>query len=125
MISVSVKGEFRNLKRFLSKKISPDILSILNSYGAQGVSALAAATPQRSGRTAAAWQYRITSSYGSYRIAWYNTHVNNGIPIAIILQYGHGTGTGGYVPGIDYINPAIRPIFEQISRDGWKAVVAR
>lgn len=120
--SLESKGDFFNLKRFLKKPIGPEIERILASMGRAGVSALAAATPARSGLTAMSWNYEVDSSLNRYIVRWYNTNVNNGVPIAIILQYGHGTGTGGYVSGRDYINPAIQPIFDQIASDGWKAV---
>lgn len=122
MFELKSSGDFKNLRRFLQKSIGPEIRSILDSYGRLGVSALASATPTRSGITAASWRYEVKVSGGSYGITWYNTNVVNGVPIAIILQYGHGTGTGGYVQGKDYINPAIQPVFNKIAEEGWKAV---
>ena len=122
MISWRSVGDFKNLKRFLSKPISPEIQRILNSYGRQGVAALASATPTLSGYTAASWRFEVVTMRGQYAIRWYNTHVVHGVPIAIILQYGHGTGTGGYVAGRNYINPAIQPVFDKIADEGWKAV---
>ena len=91
-------------------------------YGEKGVSALASATPVDTGKTAESWQYKIEQTKGSIRIYWTNTNVNNGVPIAIIIQTGHGTGTGGYVQGRDYINPAIRPIFDNIANDVWRDI---
>lgn len=122
MLEFSAPGDFFNLKRFLKKPIKPEIERILNTMGRQGVAALSAATPVHSGLTAASWNYEVDSGGGNLTVTWFNTHVNDGVNIAIILQYGHGTGTGGYVSGRDYINPAILPIFDKIVEDGWKAV---
>lgn len=97
-------------------------LSFLDKFGEQGVRALAEATPKDTGATADSWYYKIVNDGKSYAIQWLNSNVNEGVPIAIILQYGHATGTGGYVEGIDYINPAIQPIFERIARDAWREV---
>ena len=94
----------------------------LDKYGRAGVAALASATPVESGLTASSWYYEITNKDGSATISFYNSNIQNGVPIAIILQYGHGTGTGGWVQGRDYINPAIQPIFDQITKDAWKEV---
>lgn len=122
MIKIETKGDFKNTERFLSKAAKLDIASILRSAAQRGVNALAAATPTESGRTAASWGYEITVSSKSSSIAWTNNHIIDGAPIVILLQYGHGTGTGGYVRGRDFINPALSPIFEQISEDVWKVV---
>lgn len=122
MFSLKSSGDFKNLRRFLQKSIGPEIKSILDNYGRLGVSALASATPTRSGVTASSWKYETKVSGGKYSITWYNTNVVNGVPVAIILQYGHGTGTGGYVQGRDYINPAILPVLNKIAEEGWKAV---
>lgn len=97
-------------------------MKILRKYGEAGVEALAAATPARTGETAAAWSYEIVETRGGYSIFRSNGHTNNGVNIALILQYGHGTGTGGYVKGIDYINPAMEPIFNAIAKEAWKEV---
>ena len=97
-------------------------LADLNKYGAQGVAALASATPVDSGLTASSWYYEVEKGKGVASITFYNSNVHRGICIAIILQYGHGTGTGGYVQGRDYINPAIQPIFDQLAEDAWKEV---
>ena len=94
----------------------------LDQYGRAGVAALASATPVDSGETAQSWYYEITNKKGFVSISFHNSNIQNGVPIAIILQYGHGTGTGGWVAGRDYINPAIRPIFDQIANDAWKEV---
>lgn len=124
MISFSSKGDFRRTIRSLKKMSEADIFSSLNSYGARGVSALAAATPQDSGRAATSWSYKVVRSSTSWSIIWSNSDIENGFPVVIGLQYGHGTGTGGWVQGQDFINPAIRPIFDEISQDVWKAVTS-
>ena len=97
-------------------------LGYLDKYGREGVAALASATPVDSGLTASSWYYEITNGNGSATITFLNSNVNKGVPIAIILQYGHGTGTGGWVEGRDYINPAIQPIFDRIANDAWREV---
>lgn len=99
-----------------------DIRSTLERYGAEGVRALASSTPVESGLTANSWAFEVRNSGNSWTIAWTNSNIVGGVPVAILLQYGHGTGTGGYVQGIDYINPAVRPIFDKIAEDVWKAV---
>lgn len=122
MISVTTKGSFSNTERYLKRLQNPNLLLILNKYGSQGVTALSNATPRKSGLTAESWKYTITQRKGYYSIRWHNTNVKNGIPIAVLLQYGHGTRNGGYVQGRDYINPALRPIFDQIAAEAWKEV---
>ena len=122
MISFGHKGDFSKTTRFLMKAKGLDISGILNRYGKEGVSALASATPVESGRTANSWYYEIEIAKGSAVITFLNSHVNQGVPIAIILQYGHGTGTGGWVQGRDYINPAIQPIFDRIADEAWREV---
>lgn len=124
MIRFKHKGDFKNTERFFRKASERSYLDILKKYAKAGVDALASATPKRSGETSAAWGYEIVQSNSGYSIYWTNTNVNNGVNIAVILQYGHGTGTGGYVEGIDYINPAIRPIFDQIAEEAWKEVTS-
>ena len=99
------------------------ITKILDKYGKMGVNALANATPLDSGKTAESWGYEISVKKEGATIHWTNTNQNNGVHIAVILQYGHGTGTGGYVQGIDYINPAIRPVFDKIVEEAWMEVV--
>lgn len=124
MVVITSKGSFQNTEQFLAHMSKSDIFAALEPYARAGVEALAAATPLRSGLTAESWDYEITHERGLYRITWLNTHVVKGVPIAIILQYGHGTGTGGWVEGRDYINPAIQPIFDKISEEVWKAVTS-
>lgn len=122
MIHIMTSGSFAKTLGWLHRLKDGDIYKGLDSYGRKGVDALSRMTPRDSGATAEAWTYRITKSPGRVVISWDNTNVNDGVKIAILIQYGHGTGTGGYVTGTDYINPAIRPIFDQIATDVWKKV---
>lgn len=124
MIVVEAKGNFKRLDAFLNKMSRGDLFKALDKFGRDGVNALASATPIDSGMTASAWNYEIRSSGGSWTITWSNSHIVDGVPIAIILQYGHGTGTGGYVQGRDYINPAIQPVMDRIAENVWKAVTS-
>jgi len=122
MISIRQKGDFSKFNTFLERIKEVVKLGDLDRYGKAGVDALASATPKDSGLTASSWTYEIVRSNGSVSIQFNNTHINKGVPIAIILQYGHGTKNGGWVEGIDYINPAIQPLFNQIADDAWKEV---
>ena len=124
MIRFTHRGDFSKTTRFLNKAQKLDISTILSKYAGEGVAALSSATPKDSGTTASSWYYEISGSKTSATITFLNSHVNKGVPIAIILQYGHGTGTGGYVQGRDYINPAIQPIFDKIANDAWKEVTS-
>lgn len=124
MITFTSKGSFRNTENFLNRMSKGNIFASLGSYGQKGVDALANATPHDSGLTAESWTYEVRKKRGLYQILWKNTHVEDGRPIAILLQYGHATRTGGYVQGRDYINPAIQPIFDQIANDVWKVVTS-
>jgi len=116
------RGNFNKTEKFFKRMTRREYLKVLEKYALVGVDALSSATPVDSGKTASSWTYEIHQSGGSATISWINTHVNKGVNIAVILQYGHGTGTGGYVQGRDYINPAIRPIFDRIAEDAWKEV---
>lgn len=122
MISFRQKGDFSKITRFLEKAKEAVRLGELDKYGREGVAALASATPVDSGATANSWYYEIENRNGSATISFHNSNIQNGVPIAIILQYGHGTGTGGWVQGRDYINPVIQPIFDKIVREAWKEV---
>lgn len=122
MISFRQKGDFSKLTRYLERAKEVVKLSDLDKYGREGVAALASATPVDSGLTAHSWNYKIEHTNGSVSIVFNNTNIQNGVPIAIILQYGHGTGTGGWVQGRDYINPAIQPVFDRILENAWKEV---
>ena len=122
MIRFRQKGDFSKLTRFLEKAKEVVHLGDLDQFGRAGVAALASATPVDSGETARSWYYEISNKKGSVTISFHNSNIQTGVPIAIILQYGHGTGTGGWVEGRDYINPAIQPIFDQIAAEAWKEV---
>ena len=122
MISFRHKGDFSKLTRFLEKAKEVVRLGDLDKYGREGVAALASATPVDSGQTARSWYYEIENKSGSVAIRFNNSNIQNGVPIAIIIQYGHGTGTGGWVQGRDYINPSIQPILDKIANDVWKEV---
>lgn len=122
MIIIEQKGSFHNIERYLARMKEVERLAILNKYGSLGQNALSNATPTRTGLTASSWSFTVVSRPGYYSIRWHNSHVEDGIPIAIILDYGHGTGTGGYVQGRNYIMPAIRPIFDQMVADVWREV---
>lgn len=124
MIVVRHKGSFKHTEKFLKTMSKKQYFQRIEKYAKRGVDALASATPVDSGKTAASWGYEIHTSKTGLEICWTNSNVNKGVPIAILIQYGHGTGTGGYVQGIDYINPALRPIFEQIAEDVWKEVTS-
>lgn len=123
MFQLTSKGDFTKTFKFLNKMQNFKIDSILEKYAQQGVSALASATPIDSGATASSWGYEIVHSGKGATIYWTNSNANQGVVIAVILQYGHGTGTGGYVQGRDYINPAMQPVFDQIADAAWREVV--
>ena len=122
MITFRHQGDFSNTTRFLEKVKGAVKLSDLDKYGREGVNALASATPVDSGLTAKSWYYTIKNKNGSVTITFNNSNIQNGVPIAIILQYGHGTRNGGWVQGRDYINPAIQPIFDKIANNAWREV---
>lgn len=122
MISFRQKGDFSTLTRYLQKNKSAINVSSLDRYGKEGVAALSSATPVESGKTANSWYYRIENQNGKIAIQFCNSNINKGVPIAVILQYGHGTKNGGWVEGRDYINPAIQPIFDKIAEEAWKEV---
>ena len=122
MIRFRHVGDFEKTTKFLKKASTSNKTEILHRYGQEGVVALATATPADSRKTAPSWSYEIAPTDGGVSIRWNNSNVNNGVNIAVILQYGHGTGTGGYVQGRDYINPALRPIFDKIADGAWKEV---
>lgn len=123
MIRVVQRGNFSNTEKFLSKAQKVNIRHILEKYGMMGVDALSVATPYRTGKTASSWGYDISIQDGKLTISWTNSNVNKHVNIALILQYGHGTRNGGYVEGIDYINPAMRPVFKKIANEAWNEVV--
>lgn len=122
MISFRQKGDFSKLTRYFERLKETVKLGELDKYGREGVAALESATPIDTGETAKSWYYKITNANGSATISFYNSNIQNGCPIAIILQYGHGTKNGGWVEGRDYINPAIQPIFDEIANNAWREV---
>ena len=122
MISFRQKGDFSKTYKYLGKAKRAVQLTNLDKYGQEGVDALASATPYESGLTAKSWDYKVTRKNGSITLSFFNTNIQNGVPIAIILQYGHGTRNGGWVQGRDYINPAIQPIFDKIADNAWREV---
>ena len=122
MISFRQKGDFAKLTRYLVKTKGVMKKIDLDKYGKAGVAALESATPVDTGLTAKSWYYEIVRGNGTASITFYNSNIHKGIPIAIILQYGHGTGTGGWVEGRDYINPAIQPIFDELAENAWREV---
>jgi hypothetical protein len=124
MISFEVSGSGPKTEQTLQRMLDINVLSILEAQAIQGMNALESATPYDSGIAAHSWGYEIHASGGWYRISWTNSDIENGFPVVIMLQYGHGTGTGGWVQGRDFINPAIRPIFDQIADTVWKAVTS-
>lgn len=116
------KGKFKRTSDFLKRASSLNLDAILNQCGQEGVEALRAATPRDTGTTANSWSYSIHKGTGSITITWSNSNIVDGVPIAVILQYGHGTRNGGYVQGTDYINPAMKPIFDKIAQRAWEEV---
>ena len=116
------KGDFKKTDRYFEKLRKFEISRILNKYGAEGVRALSSATPKESGKTADSWSYEVERTRSGYTISWLNSNMNQGVNIALILQLGHGTGTGGYVQGIDYINPALKPVFDALADEAWQEV---
>lgn len=124
MIRFRHRGNFNNTERFFNRALKGDFFTSLDRFAREGVAALSAATPKDTGKTASSWDYEIVKSRGKVSIYWTNSNINKGVPIAVILQYGHGTNNGGYVEGIDYINPALKPIFDKIADQAWKEVTS-
>lgn len=124
MITFVQKGDFRKTDKFFQKMLEVAHLSILDKYGKIGVDALSKATPQETGLASSSWYYEIEHNRDGTTITWCNSDIENGFPVAVMLQYGHGTGTGGYVQGRDYINPAMQPVFDKIAEDAWKEVTS-
>ena len=122
MIKIRQKGNFRKLTSFLEKAKEGLDIGVLDKYGRKGVDALSSATPVDTGLTASSWFYKIENKNGVAKIEFHNRNIQNGTPIAVILQYGHGTRNGGYVVGRDYINPAIQPVFDELAKNAWKEV---
>lgn len=125
MITIKHYGDFKKLTNFLEKMKRMFDVSMLDKYGREGVAALSAATPVDSGKTASSWIYEIKDIKDGVALTFDNTNIQNGVSIAIILQYGHGTRNGGWVEGRDYINPAIQPVFDELANEAWKEVTRR
>lgn len=123
-IKIQATGSFNKTELFTKSILKMHIPSLLRPFAEQGVAALSRATPMDTGLAAYSWDYEITKVGGQYSIIWINTDVENGFPVVIMLQYGHGTGTGGYVHGRDFINPTIKPIFDKIAEEVWKVVTS-
>lgn len=124
MFSLTTSGSFKKTESRLKRLQTLEISKILNKYGSEGVDALAKATPIDSSETSASWAYTVENSRSGFSITWTNSHMAGKTPVVILLQYGHGTGTGGYIAGRDFINPAIKPVFDRIAQDVWKAVTS-
>lgn len=122
MVSFTVQGDFNKTETFLKRMKSKRMFNVFQRYGQEGVTALSNATPKKTGKTSKLWNYKvnITSQFAS--IIWSNSNRNKGVPIALMIQYGHGLPNGGYIKGIDYINPAMKPVFDKILNDVWKEV---
>lgn len=123
-ISFVHKGDFRKTEKFLKKSLGINYRGVLEKYAQQGVAALSSATPVNTGLAASSWGYEIIQNGSSISIIWTNSDIENGFPVALMLQYGHATRGGGYVQGIDYINPALRPIFDKLAEAAWKEVTS-
>lgn len=122
MIKIRQKGDFKKLTSFLERAKEGLDIGVLDKYGRKGVAALSSATQINTGLTASSWFYKIENKNGVAKIEFHNSNIQNGVPIAVILQYGHGTRNGGYVVGRDYINPAIQPVFDELAKNAWKEV---
>ena len=122
MIKIRQKGDFKKLTSFLERAKESLDIGVLDKYGRKGVAALSSATPVDTGLTASSWFYKIENKNGVAKIEFHNRNIQNGVQIAVILQYGHGTRNGGYVVGRDYINPAIQPVFDELAKNAWKEV---
>lgn len=121
---ISLGGSTKRTSSFLKRMQDPVLYSALSGLAQRGVTALQASTPQDSGLTASSWSYKIDIKQGTTTISWHNSNVIDGVPVAVILQYGHGTGTGGYVAGQDYINPSMQPVFDEIANEVWEKVTS-
>lgn len=122
MIKVKTKGNFSKTFSYLKKKEHINLIKILNVYGKKGVEALSSATPKKTGLTANSWRYEIEQKKGVATISFHNSNIQNGVPIALVLEYGHATNNGGWVQGYNYINPSIQPIFDELTKSAWKEV---
>lgn len=123
-VTFTSTGSFDNFEKSIKKMKDANVRSALEAEGERGKRALAAATPRDSGVSASSWGYKIDQNRGGLSIIWTNSNVKGGVPLVVMLQYGHGTGTGGYVQGRDFINPAMKPVFDRIADNVWKAVTS-
>ena len=123
MVVIRHRGDLKKTRNFLERIVRRNYRDVLEKYGQRGVDALSAARPKDTGKTAGSWEYEIEQTQTGYTIGFNNTNLNHGVSIALLLQYGHGTRNGGYVQGIDYINPALRPVFEKMADEAWQEVV--
>lgn len=123
-VEINQTGDWSKTSAYLARMSNLDISKELSTYGQAGVYALAAATPKLSGKTADSWFYRVSRSGNTWFIGWYNSNIHEGVPIAVLIQYGHGTGSGAYIQGRDYINPALRPVLDLITSGVWKVVTS-
>lgn len=121
-MKVKSEGSFAKTDKFLSSIKADDIYSNLDLFGQEGVDLLRVATPVETGRAAGAWSYTVDSKHGRHKITWHNSDIEGGPPVVMLIQYGHATGTGGYVPGRDFINPALKPLFDRINQLVWEKV---
>lgn len=126
MITFESSGSFKNMEGFLQRALLSDrkVMGVLHEIGKEGVAALSAATPMETGLAKSSWGYEVEHKGSGYTVYWTNSDIENGFPVVIMIQYGHGTGTGGYVKGQDFINPALKPVFDNLSRKMWKAVIS-
>lgn len=123
-VSFQITGSFDKTRAYLRKLQTMKIDQIVKTQAQRGVDALASATPKDSARASISWRYEVEKTSKGFTIKWLNSDIENGYPVALMIQYGHGTGTGGYVQGIDYINPAMRPVFHDIAQTVWRAVIS-
>lgn len=122
MLKITTSGSFDNIEKFLKAMKKGDIYSAMDQYGKLGVDSLNSFTPKDTGKTASSWYYKIIKGRGLYSIEWHNSNLAGRVPIAVLIQYGHATGNGGYVQGIDYINPALKNVFDKIAKALWDEV---
>ena len=122
-MSIRQKGDFSKTENFLKKNLKPNYITILERYGKEGVSALSAATPIDTGTTANSWRYEIRQEPWEVVLSWLNSNVSENVPVAILIQYGHATKNGGFVQGRDFINPALRPLFDRLANEAWREVI--
>jgi hypothetical protein len=119
LIKITHSGDFKNTEKFFNKVVKREYMKLFDQVGRAGVEALQEATPKRTGKTAASWSYTVTQNREGISISWNNSNRNDGANVAILIQLGHGTSSGAYVKGIDYINPALKPVFDAFANKVW------